>query len=238
MSPSRAAPNAPPKSPSAGTSIGRFSTFAMISSQAREREPPPTAVARSTLVPAAFSASRQSANANATPSMTARASAARSVSWREADEAAPRACVVVRCPLAGEIGQEEERLFARRRLRDEPVELHRRSMPVMPASHSSEAAAERIDAHLVPRASGAHGRTRARRSQGSGGISRWRRKARPTCRARRTLQPGATVPTPQADAALSPAPPAMTGADAIPQRVASVCRSFPVGSVPSRSAGI
>ena len=51
-------------------------------------------------------------------------------------------------------------------------------------------------------------------------------------------EPGTTAPIPQAEAALSPAPPATTGALAMPQRAVSVACNWPVASVPSANAGM
>ena len=50
--------------------------------------------------------------------------------------------------------------------------------------------------------------------------------------------PGATAPTPQPDAALSPPPPATTTLPVMPQRDASSALSVPVGALPSNSSGI
>src|SRR3954451_15658328 len=50
--------------------------------------------------------------------------------------------------------------------------------------------------------------------------------------------PGSTTPSPQAEAALSPPPPATTGCFGIPQARATLGVSLPVASVPSKSAGI
>ncbi len=50
--------------------------------------------------------------------------------------------------------------------------------------------------------------------------------------------PSATVPMPQAEAALSPAPPATTTPGSMPHSAASGSRSVPAGSVPSTRPGI
>src|SRR5688572_12212963 len=90
--------------------------------------------------------------------------------------------------------------------------------PVIPASHSSEAAAERMTpiwCHVPGSAwqkawtaLAALGEKRALDT-----------KSTPDVPSETKAEPGATVPTPQADAALSPAPPAMTGHSSMPQRL-------------------
>ena len=77
--PSRAAPNAPPKSPDMGILIDKPSVVAIAWTQYSDFEPPPTASNRSILVPVKVSASKLSRTANVTPSMTARVIARRSV---------------------------------------------------------------------------------------------------------------------------------------------------------------
>ena len=67
----RAAPKAAPYSPSEGQAIEMFKEVAIVSNQYRDRVPPPIANSCSGQGPAFFSASRQSHNANATPSITA-----------------------------------------------------------------------------------------------------------------------------------------------------------------------
>ena len=77
---SRAAPNAPPCSPDAVRCSGIPNAAAIMLTQPRDCDPPPITSAPVMRVPDAASASRQSRNENATPSITACVSAARPVS--------------------------------------------------------------------------------------------------------------------------------------------------------------
>ena len=63
-------------------------------------------------------------------------------------------------------------------------------------------------------------------------------KTTPEVPSDRNASPGAITPSPQAAAALSPAPPATTGVPSIPQLAAISPRSVPETSLPSTSRGI
>ena len=236
--PSRAAPNAPPKSPSAGTSIGMFRTLAMICSQAREREPPPTAVARSTLRAGRLQR-LEAVGEGEGDAFHHGAGQRRAVGLvRQADEAAARAGIVVRRALAGEVGQEEERLLGRPAPSTDARSSSPALAPVTPASHSSEAAAERMTP-IWCQVFGSAWQKAWTALAAFGRNFSLETKSTPDVPSETKAEPGATVPTPQADAALSPAPPATTGAARhAPAASRARARSLPVGSVPSKSAGI
>ena len=129
---------------------------------------------------------------------------------RQADEAAARAGIVVRRALAGEVGQEEERLLAGRRRPPPPRRARRRSIRSRRASHSSDAAAERITP-IWCQVFGSAWQKACTALAAFGRNFSLETKSTPDVPSETKAEPGATVPTPQADAALSPAPPATTG---------------------------
>src|SRR3712207_3546558 len=102
----------------------------------------------------------------------------------------------------------------------------------MPESHSSAPAAERITpiwCHVF----GREWQKACTALSGLGEKRSFETNSTPDVPSETKAELGVTVPTPQAEAGLSPPPPAITGSTSIFQRLASTDRSFPVTSVPS-----
>ena len=155
--------------------------------------------------------SSESRSPNATPSSTARTRAPRS--WRSSSpvKAAAGDGIGVRCPLAREVGREQQPVDARAprlRLVDEVGERRLRREPV--AQPLQRAGGRQHHAHRVPLARhGVAERVHARLRIGRRTRAAPRRRRR-RCPSRSRAGPGRSIPTPSAAAAQSPAP-AATG---------------------------
>src|SRR5690606_5076228 len=115
-----------------------------------------------------------------------------------------------------------------RRLSPSSAERSAADAPVIPESQLSESVADRI----TPIWCQVPGRAWQNVCTALSGLGRWRSVAAnstPEVPSERKAAPALTVPAPQAEAALSPAPPATVTGPLTPHRSASSLRSIPAG---------